>query len=80
MSARGELVAMAFNGRDVTEAQAEAWADAMSNTHARDLATAIRTHTATDYARVLATYGPTYANGWRAGRERAAELIEGGEE
>lgn len=45
----------------------------------RDLAESLRLHTATDYPRVLATYGSAYANGWRAGRERAAELVEEGE-
>ena len=44
----------------------------------RRAAEEIRAHTAADYAHVLAAYGSAYANGWRFGRDRAADLAEGG--
>lgn len=41
-----------------------------------DVAELIREKTAADYPQVLKAYGSAYANGWRTGRLRAAELVE----
>lgn len=46
---------------------------------AHALAEKIRAHTTADYPHVLAAYGSAYANGWRFGRDRAADLVEEGE-
>lgn len=46
---------------------------------AHELAEKIRAHTAADYQHVISAYGWAYANGWKSGRDRAAELIEKGE-
>lgn len=40
----------------------------------------VRARTAADYEHVLARYGSAYANGWRFGRDRAADQVEGGGE
>ena len=50
--------------------------DALLASQPHELAELIREHTRTDYPRVLARYGSAYANGWRAGRERAADLVD----
>lgn len=50
--------------------------DAILTLHSHESATLIRAHTAADYAHVLSAYGYAYANGWKSGRDRAAELIE----
>lgn len=38
----------------------------------------IRAQTAAEYQHVLVAYGRAYANGWKFGRDRAADLVEGG--
>ena len=43
---------------------------------AHDAAELIRSKTTEGYPQVLARYGFAYANGWRAGRLRAAEAID----
>ena len=43
---------------------------------AHEAAELIRSKTTEGYPQVLARYGFAYANGWRTGRERAAEAID----
>ncbi len=43
---------------------------------AHDAAELIRQRTKESYPRVLSAYGISYANGWKTGRLRAAEMIE----
>ena len=43
---------------------------------AHDAAELIRSKTTEGYPQVLARYGSAYANGWRSGRLRAAEVID----
>lgn len=49
------------------------------NAYDHERAELIRAHTREDFSTVLAAYGSAYANGWRFGRGRAADLVEEGE-
>lgn len=64
------------------ESDCPVFADALDDylaDHNHERAELIRAHTAADYAHVLAAYGSAYANGWKFGRDRAADLVEEGE-
>lgn len=47
-----------------------------NNLIAEEIVKRLKTDTFNDFNHVLERYGSSYANGWRFGRDRAAEIIE----
>lgn len=82
MSARDELVEIVTRDPESSGGD-EVWATDLVVAHdfevGRERADLIRADTAADYTHIIAAYGRAYANGWKAGRDRAADLIEKGE-